>query len=342
MTRRKRTTLSALAAIAVLGLSACSSGGPSSEEMTASEFYAANSTISVAGGHDAGSGFDFYMRAVAASIERVSELSTTVENIPGGGGLIGDNTIFTGDADGLTVGLLNYPGHVFAQLTENPSVEFDFAEWEWLGRVASGPPVILVSADSPYKTAEDLIAAEETVTFGIEGAGSDAFYGAALAAKTFGFPGENVTGYEGTSDITTAILRGEVDATFLSYGSARESIETGEMRALMIFDTETREGVEDIPLAVDFALDADAEETLTAFGNIYSLERVFVAAPGTPADRVEYLRDILLLVFEDPEFLAEIEEAGRLTDPLPGAEVESASNGVAEQADVLSELLAGL
>ncbi len=296
----------------------------------------------MAGGHDAGSGFDFYMRAVAGGIERVSDLDTSVENIPGGGGLIGDNTLFTADPNGSTIGLLNYPGHVFAQLTGNESVEYDFAEWEFLGRVASGPPVILVSAGSEFETAEDLIASEEPVTFGIEGAGSDAYYGAALAAQTFGFPGENITGYEGTSDIITAILRGEVDATFLSFGSAREHIETGEMRALMLFGSESPEGGEDIPLATEFAESQEDEDTLTAFGSIYELERVFVAPPGTPEDRVEYLRDLLLEVFEDEEFIAEVEAAGRVVDPMPGDEVAEASARVAEQADVLQELLAGL
>jgi tripartite-type tricarboxylate transporter receptor subunit TctC len=352
---RRRTWIKplALSAAAMLVLAACGAEesadettaettAPAEATESAEDFYAENDTIRVAGGHDAGSGFDFYMRAVAGGIERVSELGTTVDNIPGGGGLIGDNTVFSAEPDGLTIGLLNYPGHVFAQLTDTEQVEYDFAEWEWLGRVAAGPPVIIVAADSEFQTAEDLIAADRVVKFGIEGAGSDAFYGAALAAKTFGFEGENVTGYEGTSDIITGILRGEVDATFLSFGSARSTIEAGEMRALMLFGSEQPEGAEDIPLATEFAPTPEDEATLVAFGNIYALERVFVAPPGTPEDRVEFLRSLLMEVFAEEQFLAEIEEAGRPTDPMSGADVDAASDAVAGEADTLRELLEGL
>lgn len=325
--------------IAVVGLLMVAPNGVYGAEEPAEDFYAVKPSLTIAGGHDAGSGFDFYMRTVAAAIPRVSDLETTVRNIPGAGGLIGDNQIFESTSDGTTIGLLNFPGHVFAQLTEAPGVRFDFSEWEYLGRVAAGPPVILVAADGPYKTAEDLISTSETVRFGIEEAGSDAFYGAAVAADTFGFPANNITGYEGTSDILAAIMRGEVDATFLSYGSALQSIQNGETRALMIFSDEPVEALPDVPLATEVADEQDAKDTLSAFGNIYNLERVFVAPPGTPEDRVEFLRNLLMKAFEDETLAEEIERAGRPLNPMSGEDVAKAVEGVASQADTLRELL---
>jgi len=325
--------------VAVVGLALTLASGTVQAQETAEEFYAANPSLTIAGGHDAGSGFDFYMRTVAAAVSRVSDMEATVRNIPGGGGLIGDNQVFESEPDGTTIGLLNFPGHVFAQLTEAPGARFDFGEWEFLGRVAAGPPVVLVAADGPYQTAADLIAATETVRFGIEEAGSDAFYGATVTADTFGFPARNITGYEGTSDILAAIMRGEVDATFLSYGSAMQGITTGEMRALMIFSDARVEPLPDVPLASEVAMDQEAKDTLSAFGNIYNLERVFVAPPGTPEDRVAYLRELLMMAFADETLMAEIEQAGRPLTPMSGDEVATAVAAVAQQADQIRGLL---
>jgi tripartite-type tricarboxylate transporter receptor subunit TctC len=308
-------------------------------EETAADFYAENKSLTIAGGHDAGSGFDFYMRTVAAALPRVSDMDATVRNIPGAGGLIGDNEVFESTPDGTLIGLLNFPGHVFAQLTEAPGVRFDFREWEYLGRVAAGPPVILVAADGPYQTADDLIATTETVRFAIEEAGSDAFYGATVSADTFGFPARNITGYEGTSDILAAIMRGEADATFLSYGSSLQSIRNGDMRALMIFSDEPVEALPDVPLATEVVDEQEAKDTLSAFGHIYNLERIFVAPPGTPEDRVEFLRNLLMMAFEDDTLVEEVERAGRPVNPLSGESVATAVQDVARQADQLRELL---
>jgi tripartite-type tricarboxylate transporter receptor subunit TctC len=334
----KRRHLSAVGA-AVVGLTLTLASGDAHAQESAEDFYAANRSLTIAGGHDAGSGFDFYMRTVAAAVSRVSEMNATVRNIPGGGGLIGDNQVFESTPDGTLIGLLNFPGHVFAQLTDTQGVRYNFSEWEFLGRVAAGPPVVLVAADSPYQTAADLIATTETVRFAIEEAGSDAFYGAAVTADTFGFPARSITGYEGTSDILAAIMRGEADATFLSYGSARQGINNGDTRALMIFADERLDALPDVPLASEVAEEQGAKETLGAFGNIYNFERIFVAPPGTPADRVEYLRNLLMTAFEDETLVAEIERAGRPLNPLSGDDVARAVRDVAGQADQIRELL---
>jgi tripartite-type tricarboxylate transporter receptor subunit TctC len=334
----RRKNLGAVGA-AVLGLSVIVASSDAHAQQTAQDFYAANTSLTIAGGHDAGSGFDFYMRTVAAAISRVSNLDATVRNIPGAGGLIGDNRIFEATPDGTLIGLLNFPGHVFAQLTAAPGVRFDFREWQYLGRVAAGPPVILVAADSPYQTAADLIGATDPVRFAIEAAGSDAFYGAVVSADTFGFPSRNITGYGGTSAIVAAIMRGEADATFLSVGSSLQRILNGEMRALMVFSDERVEALPDVPLAIELVDDQDARDALSAFGQIYNLERVFVAPPGTPADRVEFLRDLMMRAFADETLVEEISRARRPLNPISGEDVAAAVADVASQADQIRELL---
>lgn len=306
----------------------------------AAQFYADNG-LRIITANDAGGGFDFYMRTVARTMERIADINVTSQNLPGGGGTLGDNTLWEAEPNGGTIGLLNYPGHVFAQLAENPAVQYDFREWEWLGRVAGVAPVLTVGANSGYKTVQDLVDSDEPVKFGVEGRGSDAFLGVQLFSKLMDIPVKIVTGYGGPGEIAAAIRRGEIDGTFESVDTALPGIEEGETRALVIFAEERDERLPDVPTAPEVAPDQDTSQTLAAFSNIYALERVFAAPPGTPEERVEYLRDLLSQVFADEQFLEEMAKADRSVDPLPGAEVEEASQAVAEQAEQLIPLVSG-
>jgi tripartite-type tricarboxylate transporter receptor subunit TctC len=304
------------------------------------EFYADNG-LRIVTANDAGGGFDFYMRTVARAMERIADIRVTSQNLPGGGGTLGDNTLAKAEADGSTIGLLNYPGHVFAQLSDNPAVQYDFTEWEWLGRVAGVAPVITVGTNSGFGSVEDLANSDEPIKFGVEGKGSDAYLGLQLFSNLMGIPIDIVTGYGGPGEIAAAIARGEIAGTFESIDTALPGIEEGETRALAIFAEERDERLPDVPTAPEVAPDDEKRETLTAFSNIYALERVFAAPPGTPSERVDYLRDLLSQVFADERFREEMAQAERSVNPLPGAEVEQASQTVAESAEELIPLMSG-
>lgn len=289
--------------------------------------------------NDAGGGFDFYMRTVARALERTEDIKVTSQNLPGGGGTLGDNTLWKAEPDGATIGLINYPGHVFAQLSGNPAVQYDFTKWQWLGRVAGVAPVLTVGTESGFETIDDLVGSDKPVNFGVEGKGSDAYIGVQLFSKLMGFPVNIVTGYGGPSEIAAAIARGEIAGTFESVDTALPGIREGQTRALVIFADEPDERLPDVPTAAEIAKADEDRETLTAFSNIYALERVFAAPPETPIERVEYLREALAEVFADERFRDEMAKADRSVNPMPGAEVEEASKTVAAAAEKLVPLL---
>lgn len=313
-------------------------GGAAEQGGDAAQFYA-DEGLRIVTANDAGGGFDFYMRTVARALERTKDIKVTSQNLPGGGGTLGDNTLWKAEPNGSTIGLLNYPGHVFAQLSDNPAVQYDFTKWEWLGRVAGVAPVLTVGTDSGFETVDDLVKSDKPVKFGVEGKGSDAYIGVQLFSNLMDFPVNIVTGYGGPSEIAAAIARGEIDGTFESIDTALPGIKQEDTRALVIFSEEADERLPDVPPAPEVATTPEDRETLVAFSNIYALERVFAAPPGTPADRVEYLRDALSEVFADEQFREEMEKAERSVNPMPGSEVEEASKKVAAAAEELVPLL---
>jgi tripartite-type tricarboxylate transporter receptor subunit TctC len=322
---------------AVFGLAFGLFVATAAEAVEAPEFYDGE-TIRFTTSNSPGGGFDQYMRLVAQHFEKATGVRTAGQNITGAGGVIGDNQLFMAEPDGLTVGLINFPGHVFNQLLNSEGVQYDFAEWEWLGRVAGVAPALAVRADSPIQTFQDAISSEEPIRFGLEGRGSDAFYGTVFLENLLGMPVEQIVGYGGPGEISAAMLAGEVDARFESVDTLLPEVEQGSIRVLVVFDEERDPRLPDVPSLAEIDVDAETREKLEAFANIYRLERSFVAPPGTPEDRVEFLREALMEVFQSEEFQADLEAAGRSLAPMSGSDLEAEAAKVASQVEELRPL----
>ena len=104
----------------------------------------------------AGGGTDATARIIASLLERELGQPFTVVNRTGGSGVVGHQAIAGASPDGYTIGLI--------------TVEIGMMHWQGLtdlsgtsytpiGLVNSDPAGLQVRADSPYKTANDLIAA---------------------------------------------------------------------------------------------------------------------------------------------------------------------------------------
>src|SRR5213075_2600659 len=111
--------------------------------------------------------------------------SVLIENRAGAGGALGASEVARSTPDGYTLffpsgSVMTANQHVYAKLNYDP--ERDFVP---VTNVVSGPQVLVVPANSPYKTVKDLIAAARAdpgkLTFGHAGIGSQTH----LAAENF-------------------------------------------------------------------------------------------------------------------------------------------------------------
>ncbi|MEQ8965611.1 MAG: tripartite tricarboxylate transporter substrate-binding protein [Azospirillaceae bacterium] len=326
--------LAAPAAAIACGLAALSATAQEVPEVYQDE------TLRIMTSNGPGGGFDFYMRTTGKHLEEIFGIDVAEQNVDGAGGTIGDNQLYMADPDGLTIGLINFPGHVFNQIQGHPGVQYDVANWEWLGRVAGVPPALAVSADSDLESLADAIDSAEPVRFGLEGRGSDAYYGTVFLANLLGMPVEQIVGYGGPGEISAALIAGEVDARFESIDTLLPEVENGTLKILVLFDTEADPRAPDLPTLGDTGLDAETTAKLEAFANIYKLERSFVAPPDTPDDRVAFLRDALMAVFTSDAYAAELEAAGRALQPMDGATLQEEAGKVAAQVEDLAPLFA--
>jgi tripartite-type tricarboxylate transporter receptor subunit TctC len=357
---KKRTRWLAVAAPAMaasLVLSACGSGGggldgaddeapaaesPGGEETTAPEDECAaldGETVTVVVPYNPGGGFDTFIRLLEPHLEEELEgVQVNVENQPGGGGLIGANAVFRSAPEDLTIGLINYPGAVFAELTEQEGATFDNTQWTVLGRLGALPPLVYTGPDSQYTDFESMLAAQEPVTFGIGGVGSDAYYVAVALGKIFEFPNEIIGGYPGSGEADAALLVGEVDASINSGGAGVLMVEGSGANPIVVVSNEPLPELPDAPLIGEFG-EGDDEEVLSALASMYDVERVMVGPPGMDEGVTNCLAAGINAAASNPEYAESMEAAGYPVNPLPREETVALTEEVAGSVDALRDLL---
>src|SRR5437764_414849 len=107
-----------------------------------------------------GTGIDVVTRALAEAMARQLNTPVVVENRSGAGGLIGYNSVAKAPADGYTLIMAGIPLFLTALLSETQPPPFDpVADFAPIAQVARVSQAIVVPADSPYRTIQELLKA---------------------------------------------------------------------------------------------------------------------------------------------------------------------------------------
>jgi tripartite-type tricarboxylate transporter receptor subunit TctC len=313
-----------LAGLAVIAVGA--GGASASNSQSAAQFYKSHQLVLITD-QDAGSSFDITLRNVATTLNKLDGIDVIVRDLGQAGGVVGDNTIYTAKPDGTTIGLVNFPGTLEAQWANSPGIQYDVSKFTWLGRVADYPPAVMIR--SSLGSMKSIIKAGKSIKFAMESKGDDSYLDAGLISDIFHLPVSYVTGYESGSDETTAVLRGEDDATIFSYASELTHLagNTGAKIA-MVLSTEPIPGLHaptlsQVAAQVGRSTGSNAA-LIAALGSLYSLERLFAAPPGVPADRVQYLESQLQRVFANKGFHALQQKAEYPINPLDAEKTQAA------------------
>lgn len=245
----------------------------------------------------AGGGWDGVARAMQQA-QRANGIVNSVQvvNMPGAGGTIamGNVARLEGQADTLLVG---GTGLLAAEIQYGSAVTHD--DITPLAVTVEEYDVIVVPADSPYETLDDLVAAwgENPGSVPWTGGGSfDQLVVTDLAVSAGLEPTDtNYIPSDGGGEAIQALLNGTAAAAAGGYPDNIDQIESGRLRALALVAAEPVEGI-DIPTAVEQGYDV----TLTNWR--------MVAAPGGLDDaQTQQLTDIVLETLETPEWAEAME-----------------------------------
>src|SRR2546430_15778765 len=208
-----------------------------------------NSPVHVIISFSPGSSTDIVGRVVAQKLAETGGQPVLAETRAGAGGSIGTAFVAKAAADGYTL-LIDSNAHtvtpsIYAKLPYD--VEKDFVD---IVPLAVQPNVLIVNADSPYKTLMDLVNAAKArpgaINWGHAGVGS----GTHLNTEKFVDAAKiNVTQvpFKGTPEVIQAMLSQSVDAYWAPISAAIPHIKGGRVRPLAVSTAKRNGQLPDVP-----------------------------------------------------------------------------------------------
>jgi tripartite-type tricarboxylate transporter receptor subunit TctC len=322
--RTRRTSRKWLAVITVLGLVISACGGD------AEEYPSQNFTWVVP--YSPGGGFDTYSRGFAqvmAETQLPDGLNIVVENITPIAEAL--SRVYRSE-DPYQLAILPMPAAAAQE------IQFaDIAQWETdgftvLGSIEENAYVVYVAADSPYQTFDDLAAATGLRALTVE-RGSSSGIATAVAIRSLGLDAQLVFGAEGSQEVATALIRGDID--FIVYGTSDVIgfIDSGDVRPLLFLGLEDQRPAQydwltDVPSVADVGF-PDIAGAVTEM-------RLIVAPAGLGAEEVAWLEAAVEATLFGPEFAAWAASADR---PIVPRNAESARQAMRNQIATMQELV---
>ena len=280
-----------------------------------------------------GGGYDEYARLLSPYLNKYTGARFDILNLPGAGGMRGANELFNSPGDGLTIGLINGSALVTNELAGAKGAKYKIGEFEFLGRVVTDTHVLVVSKLSGFDSFEQILNAEEAVKIGATGLGGSTYVDAIISKEAFGLNINIIHGFDSSSVIRQAMLRGNIAGSWGSWGSAIDAVDDGRHIVVLQSGTERNAELPDVPTIFEMTdKSGDAARTLailTAWESLNAVGRPIAAPPGISEDRLQLLRTAFDKTMHDPDFLSDVKRAGRAISYASGDEmsdiVESAT-----------------
>jgi putative tricarboxylic transport membrane protein len=263
--------------------------------------------------NSAGSGYDTTGREVAKVLED-EKLSEAIEvfNLEGAGGTVGLQRLVNedGNADMLMqMGL----GVVGAQFSNQSEATLD--QTTPIAKLIEEAEAIVVLADSPFQTLDDLIEAWKadpgnTPVGGASNPGGPDHLTPMLLAQEVGVTPTDVNyvPYDGGGELLAGILGGDVAFAATGVGEVTESAANGDIRILAVTSEEAVEGV-DAPTLTEEGVDL-----------VFANWRGIVAAPGISDDETQGFVDAVTEMHDSDAWKKVLEDQGWTDAFIPGDE----------------------
>lgn len=199
--------------------------------------------------YPAGGGVDVLARTLGDVVSRQWGQSVVVENRPGAGGVIASQALATSPPDGYTL-IVVASGHATNPFLY-PKIPYDtFKDFTPISLLASSPNVLLVRADSPFKSLGDVIAAARakpgTLSFAHAGNGTSTHLAGELL-KNLAKIDLNAIPYKGGAPAINDLLGGQIPMSFNNGPESIGQLQAGTVRALAVTTASRAPFLPDVP-----------------------------------------------------------------------------------------------
>jgi tripartite-type tricarboxylate transporter receptor subunit TctC len=260
-------------------------------------------TVKVLVGFPAGSSPDLLARLLTEELSKKYKQPFIVENRPGAGGMIALKQMAQTDDDHLLVVSPNGPLTTSPMLYKSIVIDSN-KDYQALSLVASSPLVLVVSANSPYRTVGDFVAALKTkglaLTYGSVGAGSGSHLATELLLSRLKMQATHVP-FTGFPQVVTAIIGEQIEAGFVVPSIAKPLIASGKLRALAVSSKSRLASLGDV-------------EPIQTLGNIgefdFEVWNGVIASKRIPAATIAELSTAISTIVKSPESRAKLDGQG--------------------------------
>jgi tripartite-type tricarboxylate transporter receptor subunit TctC len=314
----------ALLAGAAVALAGCAEQSSTGGEEKAAEDYPTKN-ISYVIPFDPGGESDLTARLQQGPLEEELGVSVAVSNRPGGGGAVGWSELTTSTKpDGYTIMGANLP-HIVLQPLARDDAGYETDDIRWAYIFQSTPNALVVSADSPYQTLEDFIAAAKAGQLTVGGSSSfSANHIGTLALNQAAGIELTYVPFSGTAAATPALLGNQVQA-LMTYNTEALDLQDQGARVLAVASEERLEELPDVPTFTELGYDV-----------VQGAWRGVAVPKDTPDAIVQEIADAFAAVNKDPEVMEKMQNLGlHIEDMGPEEAAEFTAGQVAEAEDLL-------
>ena len=282
----------------------------------------AGKTINIYCGYNPGGSYDLYARMIGRYLGKhiPGNPAIAVQNMPGAGSMKAANFLYhAAPKDGTALGVI-VETHPLEQALKNAAVQYDAAQFTYIGRAASSNNVFLVWHTAPVQTLDDVRKRE--VTIAGTGPGSIAELIPLLTNALAGTKWKIISGYPASNEAMVAMERGEVQASSTSWTAIKvgkkDWLRDKKIRIILQTAPERAHDLQDAPSLTELGNSPEDKQVFDLYASGSAIGRALMGPPEIPADRVKLLRDAFQATMQDPEFLAEAAKLEVDVEPLTG------------------------
>ncbi len=265
-------------------------------------------TVSIIVPNPPGGASDINARLLAEPWSNTLKQTVLVLNKPGMGGAIGAAQVAKAKPDGYTI-LMALSSVVVAPEAERVSGRkalYELDQLEPIALLSSDPMVMLVRADSPWKTLADLIKAAKEKPGTINYSSSGNFGPIHLSVEMLAHQADIKlvqVPFGGGGPSMLALLGGQVAMTTAAPAVAAAQISSGKLRPLAISGAKRLAMLPDVPTYQEAGYDAQ-----------YHIWAGLYAPAGTPKAVLQTLRESVDKAVHSPQFTKGMDKQGIIFD----------------------------
>ncbi|RKK03497.1 tripartite tricarboxylate transporter substrate binding protein [Pseudoroseomonas wenyumeiae] len=262
----------------------------------------------------AGGPTDTLGRVFAEQISKQMGARVVVENRTGAGSTIGADAVAKAAPDGYTLLFTNLSHSINPSLYRH--IPYDtVADFVPVSVLMEGPVVVLVGANSPYRSLKNLVdavrAKPDHYDYGSAGNGSAAHVSMVQILARTGARMNHIV-YRGVANAMTDLLSGTIASVNDTSTTALGSIRGGLVRPLAVTSPTRVPFLPDLPTVRESSIPELADFQMSTWN-------MLLAPAGTPQPIVDRLHREVQAAMRDQPFVAKLAELGNV--PMPEADL---------------------